>query len=139
MRALELNLKDSRFGPAVITSTKRPWGLKGEDVNCYVVSLHALLRDTPPNKYQKNGRPALLELIAQCMPHTTFPFTVELLKDSLRLYLSPFGQVADTETILFPACDCIDDRRRKPLLHDPCEKVLYIYSIYTIYEVYIAF
>ena len=66
----------------------------------------------------------MMTLIEKCMPHTTFPFTVELLKDSLRLYLSPYGQVADTEVVSFAACDCIDDRRLKPLYHDPCEKVI---------------
>eukprot|EP00602_Paraphysomonas_sp_CaronLab_P006141 CAMPEP_0185022112 /NCGR_PEP_ID=MMETSP1103-20130426/4839_1 /TAXON_ID=36769 /ORGANISM="Paraphysomonas bandaiensis, Strain Caron Lab Isolate" /LENGTH=1362 /DNA_ID=CAMNT_0027554057 /DNA_START=11 /DNA_END=4100 /DNA_ORIENTATION=+ len=137
-KAIEMCINDENYnylyGPAVITSAKRPWGRKGEMCGCYVVSLHALLRDTPPNKtYQPDGRAAMIKLIADCMPHTTFPFTVELLKDSLRLYLSPYGQVADTEVMTFSGCDCIDERRRKPLYHDPCEKpaVVLMKLIYT--------
>ncbi len=42
-------------------------------------------------------------------------------------------QVADTQTVVFPACDCIDERRKKPLLHDPCEKVRTMYVCCTIY------
>jgi hypothetical protein len=65
----------------------------------------------------------MIRLIEECMQNSTFPFTTELLKDSLRLYLSAYGQVADNEVMTFDACDCIDERRRKPLYHDPCEKV----------------
>lgn len=35
----------------------------------------------------------MIRLIEECMGHSTFPFTTELLKDSLRLYLSAYGQV----------------------------------------------
>jgi hypothetical protein len=92
-----------------------PWGRNGEQISCYVVSLHCLLRDTPPNKaYQKvdpflpspllpplsspqsspqEGRRAMIRLIEECMGDSSFPFTTELLKDSLRLYLSAYGQV----------------------------------------------
>jgi hypothetical protein len=35
----------------------------------------------------------MIRLIEECMHHSTFPFTTELLKDSLRLYLSAYGQV----------------------------------------------
>jgi hypothetical protein len=99
-----------------------------------VVSMHALLRDTSPNKYyQPNGRPAMIHDISKNMPKTSFPFSKELLKDSLRLYLSPYGQIADTENMEYLDCDCIDDRRLKPLSHEPCEKpsVVLIKVIYT--------
>jgi hypothetical protein len=114
--------KDDRFGRATLTQTRRPWGREGEMVNCWVVSLHALLRDTPRNKFQPEGRASLLSVMAERMPDSTFPFTIDLLKDALRLYASPYGQIADTEMITFEACDCIDEKRRKPLYHVPCEK-----------------
>jgi hypothetical protein len=50
------------------------------------------------------------------IPPSPFPFSIELLKDSLRLYYSPYGQVADTEPIKFAKCDCVqlDPDRNDP-------------------------
>ena len=66
-----------------------------------------------------------------------FPFTVELLKDAMRLYFSPFGQVADTEQVVFLGCDCVDDKRFKPLRHNPCTKpaIVIVKTIYVEEEV----
>lgn len=114
--------RDDRFGRAVLTTDRRPWGRDGETVNCWVISLHALLRDTPRNRFQPEGRPSVLSVMGEYVTNTTFPFTIDLLKDSLRLYSSPYGQIADTELVTFEACDCIDEKRRKPLFHVPCEK-----------------
>lgn len=133
-KTLAVAEKSEDFGRAVLTETRRPWGRNGEMVNCWVVSMHALLRDTPPNKYfQPNGRPALIHSISDNMPKTSFPFSKELLKDSLRLYLSPYGQIADTENMEYLDCDCIDEKRLKPKSHEPCEKpsVVLIKVIYT--------
>lgn len=133
-KSLEDAQDSEDFGRAVLKEVRRPWGRNGELVNCYVISMHALLRDTPPNKYyQPNGRPAMIHAISANMPKTSFPFSKELLKDSLRLYVSPYGQIADTENIEYVTCDCIDERRLKPLSHEPCEKpsVVLIKIIYT--------
>lgn len=113
---------DDRFGRAVLTTARRPWGRDSEQVNVWVVSLHALLRDTPRNRFQPEGRPSILSVMDKRVSDTTFPFTIDLLKDSLRLFMSPYGQVADTEAFVYEACDCIDEKRRKPLFHVPCEK-----------------
>ena len=133
-KTLEDASKSEDFGRAVLTETRRPWGRNGELVNCWVVSMHALLRDTPPNKYfQPTGRLAMIHSIRDHMPKTSFPFSKELLKDSLRLYLSPYGQIADTENMEYLDCDCIDERRLKPKSHEPCEKpsVVLVKIIYT--------
>lgn len=133
-KTIEDAKKSDKFGHAVLTETKRSWGRNGELVNCYVISMHALLRDTPGNKYfQPDGRPAMIHSIRDTMPKTSFPFSKELLKDSLRLYVSPYGQISDTENFQYVACDCIDERRLKPLSHEPCEKpsVVLIKIIYT--------
>jgi Leucine-rich repeat (LRR) protein len=114
--------KDDLFGRACLTTARRPWGRDGEDVNVHVVSLHALLRDTPRNRFQPEGRPSILSVMDKRVTDTTFPFTIDLLKDSLRLFMSPYGQVAETEMFVYEACDCIDEKRRKPLFHVPCEK-----------------
>ena len=53
---------DPRFTSAAITVEQRPWGRRGELVNCWVVSLLSLLRDAPPNKFQPEGRPSLFSL-----------------------------------------------------------------------------
>ena len=133
-KTIDAAAKSEEFGRAVLKTTRRPWGRNGELVNCWVVSMHALLRDTPPNKYyQPDGRPAMIHSIRDLMPKTSFPFSKELLKDSLRLYLSPYGQIADTENIEYLDCDCIDEKRLKPLSHEPCEKpsVVLVKIIYT--------
>jgi hypothetical protein len=124
--------KDPRFPPSCITTEKRPWGRRSELVNVWVVSLVALLRDCAPNPFQKNGRPSLFALIEKNLPPLAFPFTVDLLKDSLRLYESPYGQVADTEQVTFPSCECVDEVRNKPKRHNPCTKaaMVLIKSLY---------
>jgi len=124
--------KEKRFKKAVLFTTTRPWGRKGEQVNCWAISLTALLKDTPPNPYQKNGRPSIIEMVQRSLPEMAFPFTADLLKDALRLYQSPYGQVADTEQVTFPSCDCIDEKRNKPKKHNPCKKaaVVLAKSIY---------
>jgi len=53
---------DPRFTSAAITAEQRPWGRRGELVNCWVVSLLSLLRDVPPNTLQPDGRPSLFSL-----------------------------------------------------------------------------
>jgi hypothetical protein len=60
--------------------------------------------------------------VKEKLPLMPFPFTIDLLKDSLRIYQSPYGQVADTEQVKSPICDCIDDVRFKPLRHPKCNK-----------------
>lgn len=125
--------KDKRFTDAVIFKSYRPWGRKSEKIPVWCISLNALLRDTPPNKLQRKGRPSLLSMVKEALPPMPFPFTVDMLKDSLRLYLSPYGQVGDTVQETFPSCDCIDDRTKKPKKHAECKKtsVVVARSIYT--------
>jgi len=67
------------------------------------------------------------------LPEIAFPFTADLLKDAMRLFQSPYGQIADTENISFPTCDCIDEKRNKPKRHNPCIKV----SVVIVKSVYI--
>eukprot|EP01033_Poteriospumella_lacustris_P006153 gene6153-4417_t len=114
--------KDPRFPESSICEIQRPWGRNGEMMNCWAISLVTLLRETGPNMYYPEGRPSVFNMIAQRLPPMAFPFTVDLLKDSIRLYISPYGPVADTEQVTFPACDCVDDIRGKPKRHDPCQK-----------------
>ena len=121
------------YGEAVLQRGDKPWGRKGETCSVYIVSLSALLRDAPPNYYQKQGRPSIINLVQEALPPMPFPFTVELFKDSLRLFVSPYGQVADTIQHTYPKCDCIDETKGKPNRHSPCIKpsVCIVTSIYT--------
>ncbi|KAJ1423724.1 hypothetical protein B484DRAFT_398556 [Ochromonadaceae sp. CCMP2298] len=123
---------DVRFGSACLFMEERPWGRRSENVQVYVISLLALLRDAAPNPFQPEGRPSLFSMVGAALPPLAFPFTVDLLKDAIRLYISPYGQVADTEQVTFPACDCVDDVRSKPKRHNPCPKaaVVLCKSIY---------
>jgi hypothetical protein len=34
--------------------------------------------------------------------------------------------------MIFNGCDCIDERRRKPLYHDPCEKVTHALLLFSL-------
>lgn len=124
---------DHRYAnDSTIRMTNKPWGRDGEACACYAVSLPALLRDTPPSSFYPEGRPSIFSLIAQRMPHISFPFTIDLLKDSIRLYVSPYGIIADTEQVIFSACDCMDTALNKPKRHDVCTKaaVLIAKSVY---------
>ena len=128
--------KDKSYGTAVLTKVFRPWGRNTESVECWALSLHCLLRDNPPNIYHPKGRPSVFSLIAKEMPLMAFPFTVDLLKDALRLFVTPYGQIADTEPVKFPQCDCLKDKSVPPVAFKhllPCEKpaVVLCIAIYT--------
>jgi Leucine-rich repeat (LRR) protein len=125
--------KDRRFGRAVVTRTFRPWGRNGEEAPCTVLSLQALLNDAPENIYQKEGRPSLYSLIETELPEMPFPFSVDMLKDALRLYSSPYGVVAETEEFTFDKCDCINPKTKRPTRHNPCRKpaVIFLNTIFT--------
>lgn len=127
-----INAEDPIFKSSTIFSDQRPWGKDGEMCNVWVISLSALLRDQPPNNFYPEGRPSIFNLIAAELPPISFPFTVDLLKDSMRLYQSPYGQVADTERVTFPSCDCVDEVRNKPKRHLPCIKpaVVLVKAVY---------
>lgn len=124
--------KDPRFPSSCITVEERPWGRRNEMVKVWAVSLLSLLRDCPPNSFHKEGRPSIFSMIEAALPPIAFPFTVDLLKDSIRLFESPYGQIADTEQVTFPSCDCVDEVRGKPKRHNPCTKaaVVIVKSLY---------
>jgi hypothetical protein len=124
--------KDPRYPSSCITTEKRPWGRRNELVNVWVVSLLSLLRECTPNPFHSQGRPSIFSLIEAALPPLAFPFTVDLLKDSIRLYESPYGQIAETEQVTFPSCDCVDEVRKKPKRHNPCTKaaVVIVKSLY---------
>jgi len=121
------------YSDAVLIPGTRPWGLKGSMCNVTIVSLSALLKYTPENKIHRHGRDSIFSIMELEMPRMPFPFTVDLLKDALRLYVSPYGQVADTEQVIFPTCDCVGGPKNKPQRHDPCKKpvVVLAVSVYT--------
>lgn len=131
LKDIERNQKQL-FTSANFITVHRPWGRNGESVACYAVSLAALLRESQPNVFYPNGRPSVFNLVAEKLPPLSFPFTVDLLKDSIRLYISPYGAIADTENVTFANCDCIDDVRGKPKRHEPCPKsaVIIAKSVY---------
>lgn len=116
------------YSDAVITTVERSWGRGGEKVKAWAVSLSCLLTEAPSNFFQRNGRPSLYSMIEEALPEMAVPFTVDLLKDALRIYVSPYGQVADTCEVTFKNCDCIDDVRHRPLRHSPCDKAAVVLS-----------
>ena len=128
--------RENKYGSAVLTKVFRPWGRNTESTECWALSLHCLLRDNPVNVYHPKGRPSVFSLIAAAMPALPFPFTVDLLKDALRLFVTPYGQIADTEPVKFPNCDCLQEKSDPPIAFKhvlPCEKpaVVLCISVYT--------
>jgi Leucine-rich repeat (LRR) protein len=121
------------FSDAVLIQGVRPWGIKGTMTNVNIIALNCLLKDTKENKIHRKGRECIFNKIKKILPEMPFPFTTDLLKDALRLYLSPYGQVADTEQVTFPSCDCVGGPKNKPQRHDPCKKpaVVLAVSVYT--------
>ena len=121
------------YSSAVVTTGQRPWGIQKQMMNVWIVGLQCLLKDTPENKIHRKGRPSIMSLIEKELPPMPFPFTIDLMKDALRLYTSPYGQVADTENFTFDDCDCVGGPKNKPLRHDPCKKaaVVMCISVYT--------
>jgi hypothetical protein len=91
--------KDKKYLGTNLAQATRPWGQRGEDCNVWVVSLNGLLKTVPPIKILPEGRESVFDMVKAALPPMAFPFTVDLLKDSLRLYQSPFGQVANTEQV----------------------------------------
>eukprot|EP01035_Chromulina_nebulosa_P018068 gene18068-23715_t len=124
--------KNIIYPQSVLFEAQRPWGRQGEQCGVFVVSLQSLLKDLAPNRLTPTGRPSILSHLIEALPLMPFPFTIELLKDCLRLYLSPYGQVADTERVIFPYCDCFNERTNKPVNHVRCEKpaVVIVKTIY---------
>jgi len=121
------------YTDAVLLKQTRPWGVRREPMSVWVLSLNTLLKDTPKNKLVKKPRPSVYSLIEAALPPMPFPFSLDLLKDALRLYVSPYGQVADTESVTFPECDCIGGPKNKPLRHDPCTKASVVLCL-SVYE-----
>eukprot|EP00606_Chrysophyceae_sp_TOSAG23-5_P001242 GSChrysophyteH2.ASY1.ANO1.389.1 assembled CDS len=134
LRDLQADKKMTKlFSDAVLIQDVRPWGVNGTMMNVNIVALNCLLKDVKENKIHRRGREGIFAKINRKLPRMPFPFTPDLLKDALRLYLSPYGQVADTEQITFPSCDCVGGPKNKPQRHDPCKKpaVVLCVSIYT--------
>lgn len=121
LKDIERNQKHY-FSSANLITVQRPWGRNGENVACYAISLPALLRESAPNTFYPSGRPSVFNLVAEKLPPLSFPFTVDLLKDSIRLFISSYGTIAETENVTYTECDCIDDVRGKPKRHEPCPK-----------------
>lgn len=116
------------FGDSVLTTTKRPWGRKGEQQTAYVLCKECLMRESPPNDFHRNTRPSVLSLVQETLPDMAIPFSVDLLMDSVELFTSPYGQVAGIETHVFSQCDCVDERN-KPVRHKTCAKEAIVLSM----------
>jgi hypothetical protein len=115
--------KDKRYNDSAIFTSTRPWGRRGESANVFVICLDALLNDNGPNPYLQKMRPSIYNLVAAAMPRIAFPFSIDMMKDAVRLYASPYNQVAEMEeAVEFPRCQCVDAVRGKKLRHKKCLK-----------------
>jgi hypothetical protein len=93
-----LQFPRKRFSTNVLfTNALRPWGRNGELVYCYAITLEALLKDAPPNKYVRKYRPSLWALTKARLPITVFDYTPEMLKDAIAEFVGPYGKVAEIE------------------------------------------
>lgn len=136
-KVLERVLTDSsaRFTTAVYNKSMRPWGRKGELAQVHVVSWNAVLNAAPRSAYHPDGRSAIIELVREALPPMPFYLSPELLLDSIKLFSSPYGQVAAIEDIEYPKCDCVEEKkgRVRASMHKPCRKasLVLLTSIYT--------
>lgn len=87
---------DTRYPSAVLFTSTRPWGKDGEEVSVYVLSLHALLKNVQGNVMYPKGRPSIFSTLAKSIPLMPYEFNIDLLKDCLKLYVSPYGPISDT-------------------------------------------
>jgi len=94
----EIIFPRKRFSTNVLPSTLlRPWGRNGEMVFCYAVTLEALLKDSPPNKYVRRHRPSIWSLTKARLPVSVFDYTPEMMKDAISEFVGPYGKVAEIE------------------------------------------
>ena len=138
---VQVSTEDAKnFGAAVYERVTRPWGRKGEQAECHVLAIEALVNAAPKSVLHPQGRPAVIDLLMEALPPMPFPFTLQMLKDSVKLLSSPFGQVADTEEKFdFKDCDCVVEKRGRfqPSTHKPtCPKtaIVVLTSIYSFEE-----
>ena len=95
------------YGPAVITTDRRPFDPDGELCAVLVISMQCVLHAAPPNQYQPRGRASLLSRMAPALQHIPFEFTPALLQEALVGLDYPYGVGVDVVQALFPLCDCV--------------------------------
>jgi len=123
------------YSAAIYKKDMRPWGRKGEQAQVHIISWPAIINSAPKSSYHHEGRPAIIDFVRESLPPMPFPLTIELLSDAVKLFSSPFGQVAEMEEIEFNKCDCVEEKkgRVRPSMHKPCRKtaLVVLSSIYT--------
>lgn len=84
----------------------RPWGRNREKVLCYGISSKALLEETMKNYYVQEDRPSLYDLTKQSLPDSIFEYSDEILKDAMKNFRSPYGEVAAwDEKVPYDSCE----------------------------------
>ena len=136
LAVVERVYQDPAYDSAIF-SDKRTYGRNSELCSVWVVSLHAVLHDTMPNLYQRQGRSSILSLMEPALRHIPFPFTVELFKDAVKSFDYVYGIAVDISEVVFPKCDCIDVAGN-PTFHTNCRKpaVVIVKHLYSEEEMY---
>ena len=128
----------SRFSENVLRDDLvRPWGRDREKVNCYAVPINVLLKETKANYFVSEDRESLYDVVKEGLPDTIFEYTEDVLRDAMKNFKSPYGEVAFwDEKVPYDACECIDEKTGEEAKHLPCvvRSVVIVKTIYSAAE-----
>jgi hypothetical protein len=68
-------------------------------IDCYGISLEALLRDRPAWTEEDVYRPALYSTAIGHLPSSIFPYDRDALKHAIQEFEHPYGRIAYVETV----------------------------------------
>ena len=108
-----------RFGGGVLVVEQRPWDKDGGYCGSYAIALDALVKEAKPDRFRRQTRPALFDILKVKLPPSLFDYTLEVLKDAIMKYQDPYGHVSQLDKVEFDRCECIDKNGR-PINHRKC-------------------
>ena len=85
----------------------------------HVIALDALVKEAKPDRFRRQTRPALFDILKVKLPPSLFDYTLEVLKDAIMKYQDPYGHVSQLDKVEFDRCECIDKNGR-PINHRKC-------------------
>ena len=98
---------------------QRPWDKDSGYCGSYAIALDALVKEAKPDRFRRQTRPALFDILKVKLPPSLFDYTLEVLKDAIMKYQDPYGHVSQLDKVEFDRCECIDKNGR-PINHRKC-------------------
>jgi len=97
----ECDLRERFDDDELIDTEMRGWGLDGEEVPCFAITLDALTKDIMDEDMGVMERPSLWRLTKRRLVATIFEYTAAVLKDALTSFEGPYGRVAALDKVKF--------------------------------------